>query len=244
MSDDFGLEECLITIEGGPIMRKPRVIIFDDESMLLELMEFYFDRWGYEVFSYRVPVVCLFNGSAGSCKSLAPCADLVISDFQMPHMTGLELFQLQAQRGCRIDNKMKAIMSGRADGALLKQCKDLGYRFFEKPFYSSELYAWVSECEKNFDLSRQLAGKKPNKRYDFVQDIEYCLNASRPHEKYIGFTVNKSTDGLGLRVFNPLYVGQEITILNGLEASKLNGTVIWCNQVGESAYRAGLRLKE
>ncbi|MFZ2196303.1 MAG: response regulator [Thermodesulfovibrionales bacterium] len=224
-------------------MRKPRVIIFDDESMLLELMEFYFDRWGFEVFSFQTPIVCLFNGSSGSCESLAPCADLVISDFQMPQMTGIELFQLQARKGCRIDNKMKAIMSGHADGELLKQCKDLGYKFFQKPFDYSELYAWVSECEKYFDLSKPLVGKKPSKRYDFIQDIEYCLNASRPNEKLIGFTVNKSTDGLGLRVFNPLLAGQEITILNGLEATNLNGTVIWCNQVGESAYRAGLRLK-
>jgi len=229
----------LITIEGGQIMRKPRVTIFDDESMLLELLEFYFDKWGYEVLSYQTPIVC----SAGSCKSLASCADIVISDFNMPQMTGIELFQLQAQRGCRVERKMKAIMSDHADGALLKQCKDLGYKFFEKPFYSSELYIWVSECEKHFDLSKPLVGKKPNKRHDFIQDIEYCLNASRPLEKLIGFTVNKSDDGLGLRVFNPLYAGQEITILNRLEATNLNGTVIWCNQVGEGAYRAGLRLK-
>ena len=224
-------------------MRKPRVIIFDDDAMLLELLEVYFDKWGYEVFSYQTPIVCLFNGCADSCESLAPCADLVISDFKMPQMTGIELFQLQAQRGCRIDNKMKAIMSGYADGALLKQCKDLGYRFFEKPFYSSELYTWVSECEKNFDLSKQLVGKKPNKRHYFKQNIEYRLNASCPLERFVGFTVNKSIDGLGLGVFNPLYAGQEITILNGLEVSNLNGTVIWCNQVGENAYRAGLRLK-
>jgi FixJ family two-component response regulator len=225
-------------------MRKPRVIIFDDDVMLLELLELYFDKWGYEVFSYQTPIVCLFNNSAGSCESLAPCADLVISDFKMPQMTGIELFQLQAQRGCRVDKKMKAIMSGHADGALLKQCKDLGYKFFKKPFYSSELYAWASECEKYFDLSKQLVGKKPNKRHDFKQNIEYCLNASLPNEKFIGFTVNKSTNGLGLRVFNPLYAGQEITILNGLETPKLNGTVIWCNKVGESAYHVGLRLKD
>jgi len=223
-------------------MRKPRVIIFDDDAMLLELLEFYFDRWGYEVFSYQTPIVCLFNGCSGSCESLAPCADLLISDFQMPQMTGIELFQLQTQKGCRIKNKMKAIMSGHADGKLLAQCKDLGCKFFQKPFDSSELYTWVRECEKYFDLSKPLVGKKPNKRYDFIKDIEYCLNASRPQEKFIGFTVNKSIDGLGLRVFNPLCAGQEITILNGLEATNLNGTVIWCNQVGESAYRAGLRL--
>lgn len=223
-------------------MRKPRVIIFDDESILLELLEFYFDKWGYEVFSYQTPIVCMFNGCAGSCESLAPCADLVLSDFQMPQMTGMQLFQLQTQRGCRIDNKMKAIMSGRADGELLTQCKDLGYSFFEKPFDWSKLYTWTRECEKHFDLSGQLVGKKPNKRYDFIQDIEYCLNASAPYEKFIGFTVNKSMDGLGIRVFNPLYAGQEITILNGLETPRLNGTVIWCNQVGENTYSAGLRL--
>ena len=228
-------------------MRRPRVIIFDDEAVLLELLGFCFAKWGYEVFSYRTPMVCPFSGrSSGSCAGSSecrvPCADLVISDFKMPQMTGIELFQLQAQKGCRIENKMKAIMSDHADWALLKQCKDLGYRFIEKPFYSSELYTWVSECERHFDLSKPLVGKKPNKRYDFIKDIEYCLNASRPQEKFIGFTVNKSIDGLGLRVFNPLCAGQEITILNGLEATNLNGTVIWCNQVGESAYRAGLRL--
>jgi len=83
-------------------MRKPRVIIFDDEPSLLELLELCFAKWGYEVFSYSTPVVCPLNGSsAGICESHAPCADLVISDFQMPQMTGIELFQLQAQRGCR-----------------------------------------------------------------------------------------------------------------------------------------------
>jgi CheY-like chemotaxis protein len=224
-------------------MRKPRVIIFDDEPTLLELLELCFAKWGYEVFSYRTPVVCPLNGSsAGSCESHAPCADLVISDFQMPLMTGIELFQLQAQRGCKVHKKMKAIMSGRSDGGLLTQCEDLGYRFFEKPFSCSDLTEWLSECEKNFDLSKQLGGKITNRRYDFRQDIEYCLNASGPHEKFIGLTVNKSADGLGLRVFNPLYAGQEITILNGLEVPNLNGTVVWCNKVGENAYSAGLRL--
>jgi CheY-like chemotaxis protein len=224
-------------------MRKPRVIIFDDEPSLVELLELCFAKWGYEVFSYLTPVGCPLNGSsAGCCESLAPCADLVISDFQMPQMTGLELFQLQAQRGCKIDGKMKAIMSGHSDVELLKQCEDLGYRFFEKPFSCSDLTEWLSECESNFDLSKQLGGKLPGRRYDFKQDIEYCLNGSGPYEKLIGFTVNKSMEGLGLRIFNPLHIGQEITILNGLEAANLNGTVVWCRKVGENAYTAGLRL--
>jgi len=224
-------------------LRKPRVIIFDDDAMLLEMLEFYFEKWGYEVFLNQNPLVCLFDGSAGSCKSLTACADLMISDFRMPQITGLELFQLQEQRGCGVDRKMKAIMSGYAEEALLRQCKDSGYRFFEKPFYFSELYNWASECENNFDLSKQLAGGKPNKRHDFRRNIEYCLNASCPRKKFIAFTVNKSIDGLGLWVFNPLYAGQEITILKGLGGTNLNGTVVWCTKLGERTYRAGLRLK-
>jgi|MudIll2142460700_1097286.scaffolds.fasta_scaffold12225_5 CheY-like chemotaxis protein len=224
-------------------MRKPRVIIFDDEPSLLELLELCFAKWGYEVFSYSTPVVCPLNGSsAGICESHAPCADLVISDFQMPQMTGIELFQLQAQRGCKVNRKMKAIMSGHSDGELSRHCEGLGYRFFEKPFACSDLTDWLSECERNIDLSKQLGGKLPNRRHDFKQDIEYCLNGSGTLEKYIGFTVNKSTYGLGLRVFNPLHAGQEITILNGLGAPNLNGTVVWCNKEGENAYSAGLRL--
>ena len=223
-------------------MRKPRVIIFDDDAMLLEVLEFYFDKWGYEVLSHQSPMVCLFNGAAGSCKSLSSCADLMISDFQMPHVTGMELFQLQEQRGCRVDRKMKAIMSGHADEALLRQCKDSGYRFFQKPFSFSELDSWLSECEKNFNLSKQLGGKMPNKRHDFKRNIVYSLNSSCTDEKYIALTVNRSKEGLGLRVFDPLYASQEITILDGLEAPNLNGSVVWCNQVGECSYRAGLRL--
>ena len=158
-------------------MRKPRIIIFDDEAVLLELLGLCFAKWGYEVFSYRTPMVCPFSGSSSSCcESLAPCADLVISDFQMPQMTGIELFQLQAQRGCKIDKKMKAIMSGRTDAKLITQCGDLGYRFFEKPFDCSDLKDWLSESEKHFDLSRPLGGKKADGRNDFKEDTEYCLN--------------------------------------------------------------------
>jgi FixJ family two-component response regulator len=225
------------------MMRKPRVIIFDDDAMLLELLEFNFEKWGYEVFSHQSPLVCLFNFSSGICKSPAACADLMISDFMMPQITGLELFQLQERRGCQVERKMKAIMSGYSDEAFLRQCKDSGYRFFEKPFYSSELYSWVRECEKNIDLSKQLAGKKPNKRHEFRRNIKYCLNSSWPDETFVGFTVNKSTVGLGLNVFSPLLPGQEITILNGLEAPNINGTVVWCTKMGEHSYRAGLRLK-
>lgn len=224
-------------------MRKPRVLIFDDEVIILELLERYFSMSGYEVFSYSTPAVCPLNeSSAESCENLAPCADLVISDFQMPKMTGIELLQRQSRRGCKIDIKMKAIMSGYSGEELVTQCEDLGCKFIAKPFTSSALPRWLSECQKHFDLSQQLGGPKISRRYDYKQDIEYRLNSAGSHKKFPGFTVNKSDDGLGLRVFNPLPVGQKITIINGLEVPNLDGTVMWCSKESENAYSAGLRL--
>jgi CheY-like chemotaxis protein len=217
-------------------------MIFADDLMLLELLGVFFSQSGYEVFSYNIPEVCPLHEGAVDGECLAPCADLVMSDFQMPKMTGIELLELQSRRGCRIDNKMKAIMSGYSGGELEAQSEESGYKLFKKPFTYEELSGWLRECEGQLDLSRQLGGKKINGRYDFKQDIEYQLNTAGPDKKFMGFTVNKSPDGLGLRVFNPLYAGQKIKIINGLEVPDLKGIVVWCSKVGENTYRAGLRL--
>ena len=178
----------------GVIMRKPRVIIYDDEVSLLGTS---FTRRGYEVFSCRAPVVCPVNGNSGhGCKCEAPCTDLMISDFLMPQMTGTELFWRQAERGCKVAEK--AIMSICSEERLLRLCEDSGYRFFEKPLSYEELSGWLSECEGNFDLSKQLGGLPVEEHHELRQDIGYSLDSSGLQEKYAGFKVDKSTSGLSM----------------------------------------------
>jgi CheY-like chemotaxis protein len=83
-------------------MRKPRAIIYDDDAVVLDMLTQYFVKRSYQVYSYNEPVVCpLYESLADSCENLAPCADVMISDFQMPKMKGTELFQRQAKRGCK-----------------------------------------------------------------------------------------------------------------------------------------------
>ena len=175
-------------------MRKPRVIIYDDEISLLESC---FSRRGYEVFSYRTPVVCPINGnSALGCNCQAPCADLMISDFLMPQMTGTELFWRQTERGCKVAEKSKAIVSICSEERLLRLCEDSGYRYFEKPFNYEELTSWLGECESNFDLSKQLGGRPAGARSDFRQDTDYCLNSSGPQENRLGSKSRKAQTAL------------------------------------------------
>lgn len=206
------------------------------------MLEFFFTKKGYEVLRYSSPEVCPFNNLADSCKDLNLCADLIISDYKMSEMTGTEMLQRQEERGCKVNNKMKAIMSGYNDEEILTVCKDRGYRYFHKPFNLSELTGWLTECEKLFDLSQELSERRLNKREDFKQDVEYCLDPAISQKTFIGIIVNKSDEGLGLHVFNPLRSGDKITVLQGLEAENLNGIVTWCSKQDENIYRTGLRL--
>ena len=139
-------------------MRRPRVMIYDDDQIVLDMLKLFFTRRGYEVFDYIEPVVCPLNKKpADSCDNFHPCADVIISDYKMPKMTGIELLQNQSKKGCKVDTKMKAIMSGYSDEKIITQCNDLGCSFFQKPFTFSKLSTWLSEHEKLFDLSQQLA---------------------------------------------------------------------------------------
>jgi CheY-like chemotaxis protein len=224
-------------------MRKPRVMIYEDDVITLNMLKRFFVRRGYEMYSSSEPVVCpLYESPSGRCGKMNQCADVAIAEFKMPGMTGIELFQRQSEKGCGLDIKMKAIMSAYPDEELLSLCNDLGCRLFEKPLELSALSGWLGECEKLFDLSQALNDKRVGSRYVFNQVVEYCINPESAHEKFIGVTLDKSNDGLGLRIFNPLRTGEEITIYNRFEKTRKPGVVLWCRKQGKTIYRAGLRL--
>ena len=194
------------------------------------------------MYSSSAPVECpVYDSPSGRCGKMNRCADVAIAEYKMPGMTGIELFQRQAERGCRLDIKMKAVMSAYPDDQILSLCNELGCRLFEKPLELSELAGWLSECEKHYDLSQSLTDKRANTRYVFNQVIEYYMPEAS-HEKFIGITLDRGIDGFGLRIFRPLRTGEKITILNRFDKTKKPGIVLWCRKQGKTIYRAGLRL--
>ena len=139
-------------------MRKPRVIVCDNEDMVLDVFRHLFERMGYEVLTADTPITCAFyREHADTCPQHDRCTDILITDNNMPNMTGLELLEMQHHRGCKLTSKNKALMTGNADSRLSEHAAVLGCQFFPKPVHISTILAWAQECEKRVDLSDPLA---------------------------------------------------------------------------------------
>jgi YesN/AraC family two-component response regulator len=75
-----------------------------------------------------------------------PCADIVITDFNMPNMNGVELLKLQHDRGCAAQVENKAVMSAAITTQVKDEVDNLGCHFLEKPFKRADIKQWLEEC--------------------------------------------------------------------------------------------------
>ena len=140
------------------VMRKIKIIIIDDHLMTLQMMEKWLSGDGYEVISFSEPIRCPFSEkNTDECIKENKCADIYLTDFEMPTINGLELLEKQSQIGCKLDIRNKAVISGSVDEEMSKQIVKLGYTFFSKPIELPELSDWLMECKKRIDLSQPLS---------------------------------------------------------------------------------------
>ncbi len=67
-----------------------KVLVVDDEAHIVQVLSLKLRNSGYEVFTAS-------DGEEGLEQAIAIAPDIVITDFQMPYMTGLELCQALAK---------------------------------------------------------------------------------------------------------------------------------------------------
>jgi CheY-like chemotaxis protein len=140
------------------VRRKPRAIICDDDDGILAVLRHAMEKMGYEILTAETPITCAFyREHVDSCPQHNRCTDVLITDYKMPNMTGLELLELQHKGGCKLTSKNKALMTASEDSTLRKKAEALGCQFFPKPLPISTLVAWLRECEKRIDLTEPLA---------------------------------------------------------------------------------------
>lgn len=82
------------------------------------------------------------------------CADFIITDIQMPEVSGLDFVREQKQRHCKCHNY--AVMSGAWTEEQWALAHELECLVVEKPFEIEPLMKWFEIGEKQIDSDRRL----------------------------------------------------------------------------------------
>lgn len=134
---------------------KIRALVFEDNDKLRSLISSILLKRGYEGFDFAEPGICpLYLEKDCPSPPDHTCADIIITDINMPNINGLELIENQIRHGCRV--KHFAVMSFDWTDKQVEKANELGCHSFEKPFDISELNSWLVECERSIDPNRKL----------------------------------------------------------------------------------------
>lgn len=140
---------------------KTRILYFGDEEEARNLYSFFLRAKGYEVFHFATAESCsLITGEKCTCPSGHLCADIVFADMDIRGMSGLGLIRHQLEMGCNSPPQNKVLIAPDLTADERQEVDFLGCRYLKKPFTPKELFAWVTECEKNIVVERKLVPKE------------------------------------------------------------------------------------
>ena len=220
-------------------MRKPRVLVVDDESLVLNMLGDFLKMRGYEVLSKAdPPAACCLQGRSGPCTYFDPCADVILTDFKMPGLNGVELLERQRRKGCPIDSRNKAVISAYIDEINRKKLQELRCFLLKKPFALSSLSDWLMSCEERMDLLRPLATRRREERFGSFREIIFRL-ADRD-EPVTGIALNISRSGFCLRAPFQLQREDSVQVDAGHFSTCTRASVRWVKPESDGTFLAGL----
>jgi len=133
-----------------------RALIFDDEPAIRQMLWSLFDSRGYEVFTFPNPSACpLCDNKTCPCQMDEACADVILSDLNMPIKKGLAFLEEQIKKGCKC--KSMALMPGDFSDKDIERAAAFGIKIFKKPFTLAEIIEWLKAIEKDLNPNRKLS---------------------------------------------------------------------------------------
>jgi CheY-like chemotaxis protein len=140
--------------------RKLRIIVIDDDPAVNVLLKTALSTQGHHVFTFPDPTAypChVLKQPSCSCLQEFPCTDIIISDIEMPNMSGIDFFRTQRAGNCKAPDENKALVSATIIEEHFDAAVELGCHFFKKPFKLVDIIQWVKECAKRIPEDRVLA---------------------------------------------------------------------------------------
>lgn len=139
---------------------KPRILVVDDEESIREFLEIMLRKEGYEI-------TCVEDGQKAIDILKKKTFDLIISDLQMPNVTGIEL--LKHCREAYPDVMFMMITAfGTAESAV-EAMKMGAYDYITKPFKIDEVRINIANAlrSKNLEVENRVLRKELQKEYSF-----------------------------------------------------------------------------
>ena len=125
---------------------KPRILVVDDEESIREFLNIMLKKEGYEV-------TCVEDGQKAEDILKKKSFELVISDLQMPHITGLELLKIVKDN---YPNTLFMLITafGTTETAV-EAMKNGAYDYITKPFKLDEVRINISNALKTKTLENE-----------------------------------------------------------------------------------------
>jgi DNA-binding NtrC family response regulator len=137
-----------------------KVFVIEDEELIRDSLECLIVSRGHQVSSFSGPSFCLLTKVHNcDCLTKESCADIIITDINMPSISGLEFLEMLQSKGCQV--KYFAVMSGGWKTEELEFAEKRGYKIFHKPFDIAEFIQWLEYCE---DKILKSTGRLPNSK--------------------------------------------------------------------------------
>ena len=120
-------------------------LLLEDNDFYREVLTEVLHEKDFQVLAYTDPRAFLATKAECCSAGNKPCADVMITDNQMPGMSGLEFLEHVHARGCKLPNACKAIISGNWAEPDHAQAVASGCKVFHKPTSLDDLLTWLDE---------------------------------------------------------------------------------------------------
>jgi len=129
-------------------MKTFKAIVIDDDPSVLIYLRCILQRRSFDVHVYEDPVECPLYKSPGCFSPFhCECPDLIISDYNMPRVNGVELLASTMEKGCHCRHLALITAQGLLDADLTRVAK-YGTRYFTKPLDFDDFFPWLDRVEK------------------------------------------------------------------------------------------------
>ena len=176
-----------------------QILIVDDENVQLEMLEGVLVKQGYGVGPAE-------DGKKGLEKFKGGTFDLILTDYRMPGMDGLQL--LREVKGLNPEVVVVILTAYATVGTAVAAMKEGAYDYLTKPIELDELLLLIQRVEREIGLSRENRELKEQLREKFK--VDFIVSTSRRMEEALNLVKRVAQSPATVLILGESGTGKEL----------------------------------